>query len=654
MKIPYKKKEDKLAFFQELYETAKSKTSDLFEELNKHLLQYKGDDSIDGSPEKALVVRNITYELIESQLSSYIPNPAVEPGAYNDANGRNAKTIEAHSRKIRNRLPFEEMNDLDERYCNIYGGSVWLVEWDESITTHDTVGAVKVTCLSPLDFVPQPYIYDVQEMEYCFVKFEATLEDIERRYGITLEAEGSLTMTETGDNDGTTATLVVCYYRNDDGKICQYVWSGDEVILDIDDYYARKRYVCKSCGKRKEICTCENGDYELLNEEYEELNEDVQTSHGVIPARSIVLKDGVPEVEYKTVDMIGADGSPMFDTSSGIMMPLQQTVEIPKTEPTRLPYYVPDLMPIVIRKNTSQEKSLFGQSDCAFIRHQQQAINKVESRILQKLLRASVTPVVPEDATITLNNSVFGQVIRLKPGESMGQYGTVDTVPDLSQDIAEAERLYEHAKRILGINNSFQGQYDSSAQSGYAKQLQIQQATGRLESKRRMKNAAYAQMDHIIFQLYLAYSDEPRPASYVDGLGRVQNVDFNRYDFIERDEAGEYYYNDEYLFSADASVDPEQSREYIWELNLNNFKNGMLGDPTAPETMLRYWLNQERAHYPYARENVEYFKALIEQQQQMASLEERATAAEARAAELEGELNSHIEYENEMSRRINE
>ena len=95
--------------------------------------------------------------------------------------------------------------------------------------------------------------------------------------------------------------------------------------------------------------------------------------------------------------------------------------------------------------------------------------------------------------------------------------------------------------------------------------MQINQAAGRLDSKRRMKNAAYAEIDQIIFQLYLAYSDEPRPASYIDELGRRQNSTFNRYDFIERDEGGEYYYNDEYIFSADASIDVERSRELMWE-----------------------------------------------------------------------------------------
>ncbi len=52
--------------------------------------------------------------------------------------------------------------------------------------------------------------------------------------------------------------------------------------------------------------------------------------------------------------------------------------------------------------------------------------------------------------------------------------------------------------------------------TGKAKQLQIQQAAGRLDSKRQMKNAAYAEIDRIIVQDYLAYADEPRPATFRD------------------------------------------------------------------------------------------------------------------------------------------
>ena len=250
------------------------------------------------------------------------------------------------------------------------------------------------------------------------------------------------------------------------------------------------------------------------------------------------MKDGQVVTETVTKQLTSPDGQMVFEIVNGVNLPKVVKVQVPVLEPTKIPFYKPSILPIIIRKNTSEEDSLFGQSDCEFIRPQQQAINKIESRILMKLMRSSVTPIMPEDATIARNNDVFGEVLKVRPGETAHQYGVIDTTPDISKDIAQSDRLYDHAKRILGISDSFQGQYDGSAQSGVAKQLQIQQSAGRLDSKRAMKNAAYAEMDKIFFQYLLAYSDEPRPATYKDAEGRMQNRVFNRYDFLERDGDG--------------------------------------------------------------------------------------------------------------------
>ena len=155
----------------------------------------------------------------------------------------------------------------------------------------------------------------------------------------------------------------------------------------------------------------------------------------------------------------------------------------------------------------------------------------------------------------------------------------------------------------------------SSGESGYSRQLKIAQATGRLESKRKMKHTAYADIDRIIFELYLAFADEPRALVYRDAYGRVHNAEFNRYDFIEYDISnGEFYYDDGYLFSVDLNGGAEYQREALWERNLENLKAGTLGDPTSAITLLRYWQCQERAHYPHARENVEYFAMAVKEE----------------------------------------
>ncbi|MBR4295718.1 MAG: hypothetical protein IKT56_02630 [Clostridia bacterium] len=609
----------KIDFFNELYERAKSASSEIRDSFEKHYAQYRGDKRIDNSSEDASAERNITYEIIESQISSEIPQPQVTAAVYSEGAERNAKAIERLCAQLRDRLPFEKMNDMDERYTYIFGGSIWLIEWDETLRTRKNIGGVKINVISPQDFIPQPYIYEIQDMDYCFVRCRTTKEEIIRKYNVRRDELEDITndAESNASEDDDTADVVICFYKNDNDKICKYVFSGDTELLDIDNYYARKGKTCKVCGAREGICECPDKDFDETDVEYEVLERDITLSDGrVILSKSPVLdEDGKPVIESVSTELKRAsDGSVSAKERGGMFLPAMQEVENVRFEPTKIPYYMPSLIPIVVRKNTSQDRSLFGQSDCEYLRPYQQEINKLESRIMQKLIRAGITPVIPEDAKVALNNSIFGQVIKLKPGESPGLYGVIDTTPNITQDLTSAERVYNMAKRVIGITDSFQGNSDTTAKSGIAKQVQVQQAAGRLDSKRRMKNAAYAEIDAIIFQQYLAYCDEPRKVAYKDAYGRIHNDEFNRYSFIVYDETkGDYYYDDDFLFSVDQNNGVEQQRSTMWEINLNNLSNGSFGPLNDPSTMLRYWQAQERVHYPHARENVHYFENLAEQ-----------------------------------------
>ena len=580
--------EKRLSYFKDLYVDAKRAYSEKCAELDVYMEQYRGSDLIDGSHERASTVRNITYEMIESQISSNIPPPKVDAACYSERRDRNAKSIERLLLSVRDRLPYEEMNDIDERYTYIYGSSIWYAEWDNSQALAKEIGAVRLYCLSPKSFIPQPSVTSVEDMEYCFLEFISSIGELTRKYSVSPEDTSLLDFDCTGSGgENDTVRIVIAFYRDENGEVGKFVFSGDLILLDLPAYYRRKTKVCKRCRRDESLCECTKKSFIESDVTYEEADEEIYLSDGT----TIPLITPVPSKDGKRV----------------------------KTRVTRIPYYTPKSFPIVVRKNTSCDERLFGQSDCKFLRPHQQAINKVESRILQKRLRAGITPIVPEDATISLNNSVFGQVIKMKPGESAQQYGKVDTTPDITQDIAEAERLYDQAKRILGISDALMGIDNSRNESGYARQLQISQATGRLESKRKMKHTAYADIDRIIFELYLAFADEPRSLSYKDSFGRIQNAQFCKYDFLELDErTGEYYYDDAYLFSVDLNGGSEYQREALWQRNLENLTSGALGNPESPTTLLRYWQSQERAHYPYARENVEYFSEAVENEKKEA------------------------------------
>ncbi len=548
----------RLEYFRDLYSSALIAAEENRERMTKNMNQYLGSDEIDGSTERAGVVRNVTFEIIESQISASIPVPKVDVDFYSGKREQNARAIEKLSSAIRSRLPFEELNDRDERYTYIYGGSIFYVEWDDT-RAQNGGESVRVHLLSPLDFIPQPSISSVEDMEYCFLHFTTTRGELKIKYGVSDDqlklAEGEF-LADVNDPLSDTVALIVCFYKDEDGHIGKFVFSGDLPLLDLPNYYKRKIRVCQNCGQPASLCRCATPEYQYCDVEDES-----------------VVVDG------KTVN---------------------------------IPYYLPNSFPIILRKNTLGDNTLLGGSDCERIRPQQQAINKIESRILQKLLRAGITPIMPEGTSVTLSNAVFGQIIKTRPGESIDNYGKIDTTPDISQDIEEADRLYDHAKRVLGISDALQGTDALKSESGYARQLKITRASSRLETKKRMKELAYCKLYETVFRHYLAFADEPRKFAYQDTMGRTLFSEFNRYDFIERDNDGNYYYDDSYLFTVDRNADSQYQGESLWETNLLNLERGTLGNKEDPKALLRYWQLQDKAHYPYARENVEYFRDLLE------------------------------------------
>ena len=539
---------ERLKKFSQLYECAVRAYAGNLDAFEKNLDQYRGSLEIDGGAERASLVRNITYELIESMMSPDVPYAKVDTESYTDKGESLAAAVERLLYMTRERLPFDEINDADERATYLFGGSLMLVEW----VKNQGVGEVRVRHISPRDFIPEPGIGRIEEMNYCFLKFITTKAELMSRYGVDEKdidlAEGGFEWGEAMSLDDT-VTVIICFYKNDDGSIGRLVFSGDLVLSDDEDYYGS--------------ITDNEGDDQRKTQEYE--NVCLQNNDGTV-----------------------------------------KNIQVKK--------YRPKEFPIVLRKNISSEGNLLGSSDADTLRPIQQAINKIESRIMQKLLRAGVTPIMPEDATVSLTNAIFGQVVKIRAGESASQYGTVDTTPDISQDIEEADRLYDQAKRLIGISDAYQGIDYNRQESGYAKQLRISQSASRLESKRRMKNIAYERLYKLIFQHYLTFSDSERKLSYKDSFGIVRNQRFDKRDFIFKGDDGQLYYEDGFVFTTDKDLFAEYQREALWERNLANLDSGTLGSKDDPRTLLRYWQFQHRAHYPNAKENVEYFKAIIEKE----------------------------------------
>lgn len=611
----------KLDYFRELQSLWSSKNQRETALMEQNMQQYLGSKEIDGAPEApAEIVRNITYELIESQMSTTIPAPRVTPKRWSEGHGRCARRIKLLLEGVRDELPFEKMNDTEERLVPIHGASARVIDWDDSYKTHDTVGRASVKVLNMTYLTWQPGIYEIQDMDAIFVRDDTTRDDILQRYDVEWhDVEEAEAAPEAPDPDET-VSVYTAWYRNEDGQVCKFVWSGGVVLEDVENYWARKKYVCKVCGERRELsegedgkCRC-GGEFEVMDDEYEELDRDIVLSDGrIIPAQSPVYENG--RIKREDVEVpLEQDGAPVVDAQGVPIMTMQS---VPVMAPTRLPWYLPDIYPVTIRKNTSRDGVLLGQSDCEFIRDQQQQINKLETNIHQKSMGAGVYPYMPENVSLALDKTINQVVARLPEGVRAQQCGVLDFSVNTMHDQALSDRAREQAKATLGITASYQGQEDTTAKSGIAKQVQVQQAAGRLASKRVMKQAAYAEADEAIFKLNLAYADEPRPVSYVDEFGQVHYEAFNRYDYYEYDKkTGEWYVDDGYTFSCDATQGLETQSEARWQMIAADYQAGMYGDPASVSAKLAAWMARERAGYPDAHVQVEHFRELYRAEQQ--------------------------------------
>ena len=547
----------KLVKFKSLYHAACEAYGETLDRLDDSLDQYLGSPIIDGSREQANHVRNITFELIESELSPEIPYARVDTPCYSEGAASLAEAAERLLKVTRDSLPFDEINDADERSTYIFGGSLLFVEWEREAEKERHI-PIRIRQISPRDFVPEPAVTRLEDMNYCFLRFHTTKGDIQKKYGVSDE---DILLCDCGYEFGEglsgddSVTVIYAFYKNDEGLVSQFVFSGDIVLADIDDYYG-------SDTIGESITVSDKGEIYVENRDF--ANQGLQNK-------------GKKQKRY----------------------PIEK--------------YRPKDFPLVLRKNISADGELLGRSDAEMLRHIQQAVNKVESRIMQKLMRSGITPIMPEDAEVTLSNAIFGQVIKIKSGESADSYGTVDTTPDISQDIEQADRLYDQAKRLIGISDAYQGIDFNKVESGYAKQLRINQAQGRLQSKRRMKILAYEKLYKIIFQHFLCFSEGVRHLSYKDGFGRVKECDFAPLKHLAFDEKkGVFFLSDDLTFTAENESGSELTREAIWERNLKNLESGTLGDKESLKTLLRYWQLQERARYPGAKDNVEYFRAIVE------------------------------------------
>lgn len=593
----------KLEHWQTRVAAAKSAWEEERSKMDRRELQYSGDRELRKIIDKDCVqetqhVWNITAENIESIVDSNIPKPKVTPRREKDQ--RLARIIEHMVTNELDRLRMEEINDLQERTCPIQGGTLFLVEWDNAETGADRKGEVQISAIHPKMLIPQPGVYSgIEDMDYICLMIPDTKANVKRTYGVDVKHEEETdpavkSVDENARSEEDLVTRYVVYYRNGDG-IGKFHYVGDTILEDLDDYQARRMRRCARCG------ALENTENLIL---------DRPTTDGSFP------EDGKPEGKAQK-GVCAYCGSDKWEDSSEEYFDIMAPVEINgetvggyeakldeygnavAVAKERVPYYNPKIYPVVLQRNVSVFGKLLGDSDVDKIEDQQNTVNRMEQKIAHRLLMSGTRASLPPDSKITVTPEE-GKEWRLESIDHKNYLGTYDFSGDISQLMIYMNQVYQESRNILGITDSYQGRADTTATSGKAKEFSAQQSAGRMESKRVMKNAAYAKLFEMIFKLKLAYCDEPRPVYYRDQEGVEKYEEFNKLDFLERDANGEWRWNTDFLFSVDDTGGLAGNRGAMWREITAQLQAGAMGDPSSIDTLIDYWTIMEELHYPAA------------------------------------------------------
>lgn len=538
-------------------------------------LDKNGDES--NRPAKQL--RKMVYEFVESKIDNNIPLPRMQ--AKHATERPLVEVTEDYLKYEIDNMYGKYLNDRSERATYVDGTSWYKVWWDSTDNGATTSGKVKIDVRLADQIVPQPGVIDWRKLQYIFEIEQMSIATIYDLFGRLMTPVASNTSMPASnvkqDADLSTVTVITCYYLNEDHIVGRFIWSRNtmQVICDEHDWQIRKLRTCAVCGNvqpQGDVCDiCGSNAWKYKNAETEWLKEPLYTVHN-------------PYEE-------GESDNPEDNVSEPRLF---------LDKDTEIPFYKIRMLPFVPRPAVSSIESLYGIGEPYLSMQAQDSINKMLTKLEDKTLKSGAVVTKPDKLKLDDTDESF-KIIDVRTTEEAAMVQARQIQADTSQDILSSNLLYDTAKQASGITDSFQGQRDTTATSGKAKEFAAMQTAGRIESLRVMKAAAFAGVYELVLKYLLAFSDEPRQFVKVLPNGQETTEEWNKYMFLAKTKDGRIYYRDDFSFSTDPAATLATNRVAMWQETTDRFINGMLGDPSDPRVLELYWNLMEQQQYPLAK-----------------------------------------------------
>lgn len=516
------------------------------------------------STRKSRQLRKLCYEIVESTVDNSVPMPKMKARYKSDV-----FLID----KTENYLKYEadniltsKNNDKSERSTYI-DGTVWYkVWWDSLDNTHERSGNVKIDIRTVDQVYPQPGVQDYKQLEYIFERTKVSITRLYDLYGRIIQPVSETT---------NLVEVVSCYYMNDNRIVglFMFVPHSMQVICNEEDWQIRKLRKCTVCGTINptdtECRNCGNTKFKYESADKEILSEDL--------------------IEVYNPYEVGESDDPENTTATKVFA----------KQGTEIPFYHVRQLPFIPRPAVSTVDTIYGISEVSIILEEQDAVNKVLTKAVDKTLKSGAVVTKPERLKMSDTDDTI-KMVGVRSAEEGQMVNTKQILADTTQDLTLSALIYDNAKSATGITDSFQGKKDTTATSGKAKQYAAALSAGRIESMRVMKKAAFAGIYELIFKYLLAFSDETRKFVRTLPDGTEQELTWNKYLFLDKDKYGKIYYRDDFTFSTDTASTLSQDREAMWTETTNKFVQGAFGNPADPRVLKLYWNIMDQLQYPLA------------------------------------------------------
>lgn len=517
------------------------------------------------SKRKSKSLRKMIYELVESEVDNSIPMPRLTPRKREDL--PLVSTTEDYLKFEVDRMLTEQENDRSERATYIDGTSWYKICWDSLDNNYERSGDLRVEVLLADQVIPEPGCKDYRIMNYCFERTMMSTARIFDLYGrLIIPLDAAQAQTE----------VISYYYRNADGIIGRFMYASGsrQVIAWDEDWQIRKLRKCTACGTVNpigDVCrNCGGTHFKYENATTEILEEPLQKIRN-------------PYAE-------GESSDPTDNAA----------VETFLEAGTEIPFYHVRQLPFVPRPAVSSLDTIYGISIVYILLDMQDSVNKILTKVEDKILKSGSVITKPERMKLNDADETF-KVMGVRSAEEAAMVQAKQLLADVSQDIACAQLFYESARASSGVTQSYQGQTDSTATSGKAKEISALQSAGRLESLRVMKAAAFAGVYELMFKYLLAFSDETRKFVKVLPDGTEEEMLWNKYMFLRKDKYGNLYYADDFAFSTDPAATLSNNRVQMWQETMQQFLQGTFGNPADTRTLELYWNIMDSMQYPLAK-----------------------------------------------------